>query len=210
MPAQRRRRLARRARPLRVKKLSNFVCVKPEALTTRWRAESRVASPRPCPARCTGPRSVPPAVLGWPGNFCTAQRRIGSFSRLLPRWKKFARTRASSLIFCFSSHFKSYSLCPPPPPPPRYHPEIQKCLEKPKRGAGPGGAGDSNGFPRSCYSQEVEFASIFFFFSFERGVPATKTSFFYRAIAFLSPTSFPSVPSFHPTSQIRSLPVQPA
>ena len=50
VPAQRRRRLARRARPLRVKKLSNFVRVKPGALTTGWRAESRVAAPRPSPA----------------------------------------------------------------------------------------------------------------------------------------------------------------
>lgn len=50
VPAQRRRRLARRARPLRVKKLSNFVRVKPRALTTGWKAESRVAAPRPCPA----------------------------------------------------------------------------------------------------------------------------------------------------------------
>lgn len=50
VPAQRRRRLARRARPLRVKKLSNFVRVKPGALTTGWRAESRVADPRPSPA----------------------------------------------------------------------------------------------------------------------------------------------------------------
>lgn len=117
LPAQRRRRLARRARPLRVKKLSNFVCIKQKALTTGWRAESGIAALRPCPARGTGRRSVPPAVLGWPANFCIAQRRTGSFSRLLPRWKKFARTRASSLIFCLSSHFKSYSLCSPQLPP---------------------------------------------------------------------------------------------
>ena len=49
VPASRRRRLARQARPLRVKKLSNFVRVKPRALTTGWRAESRVAAPRPSP-----------------------------------------------------------------------------------------------------------------------------------------------------------------
>lgn len=53
------------------------------------------------------------------------------------------------------------------------------------------------------------FCLFFFFFSFKRGVPATKGSFFYRAIPSLS-LSFSLPLSSLPSSQIRSLSMQPS
>ena len=64
-------------------------------------------------------------------------------------------------------------------------------------------------FPSLNCSQEVDYASNFFFSIFKR-IPATKGRFRHRAIPCLFPTSFPSTPFLLPISQIHSLPVQPA
>lgn len=134
-------------------------------------------------------------MLGRPGNFWAAQRHIESYGRLLLRSKKFSRTQLRPSLF--SSHLKKlFSLVPQLPP---GDPTVLWKIQAGNQAWG-------------CWGQVVVFPSLslfsgggfclfFFFFPFKRGVPATKGSFFYRAIPSLSLTFFLFAPSFLSNSE---------
>lgn len=61
--------------------------------------------------------------------------------------------------------------------------------------------GDRSGFPqpKPFPGGGLRLDFFFFFFPFQKRVPATKGRFLYSAIPCISPTSFPSAPSFLPS-----------
>lgn len=105
--------------------------------------------------------------------------------------------------YYFSSHFKSYSLWSA-----NYHLDIRKCLGKSKLSVLETEAVS----PSLNLSREVDYASIFFFFFFhfrrESRLQRDAFSIAQYLVFLLLPFPLP-LPSSLPTSQIRSLPVQP-
>lgn len=99
-----------------------------------------------------------------------AGRHIGSFSRLLPRSKKFARTRASSLIIII--FLLMFKVTPSGPLTTTWRSE--SALENPG-----GMLGTVEVSPSLGFSQEVDFALIFFFFfSLSKESPGYKGKLF--------------------------------
>lgn len=112
----RRRCLTRRARPLRTKKLSNFVCVKAEALLKGWSALTQPPQPLPCsaqrPTRRPSCRALQPGKL-----LCGLKRQ----QRVLP-----ADTSLQEI--CTNLGSVTQFLLPPPLPNLTYYLKTQKYL----------------------------------------------------------------------------------